>query len=420
MKIKITNAVIKAAALLALSTINSQLSIYAQGSLTPPGAPAPTMKTLDQLDAKLEKRTPISSAPFTINSPGSYYLTANVTVSSGNAITVVANNVTLDLNGFTIASTENPAAAGCAIAVGSSSAVTNVSILNGFISGGVINNGGIYSGPGFGYGVYAPGGNPAVNVRVSGVSVYGCRYYGIFLLYNNTSVQSCNVNTVGSYGIDAQSVSDSVVLNCGTGTALTATTANNCYAVLSGSGDGIFSDTAINCYGSTPSGHGVYAAQSATCCVGTSGSGYGLWADGGANNCFGEASSGTGLYAGEANNCDGSTFGGSGYGIYAATASNCRGSSNGGSYGLYADSAQNCEGVSQTSDGVHTTQIAVGCYGVSYGGAAFDGLYTSGIAMGCSGFSDSGTGLGALIAEVCHGATTSGTAFAVTHNVNSY
>ena len=44
---------------------------FPQGSLTPPGAPAPTMKSLDQIEA----RTPISSAPFTINASGSYYLT---------------------------------------------------------------------------------------------------------------------------------------------------------------------------------------------------------------------------------------------------------------------------------------------------------------------------------------------------------
>jgi len=41
---------------------------FAQGSLTPPGAPAPTMKSLDQI----EPRTPISSLPFTISSSGSY------------------------------------------------------------------------------------------------------------------------------------------------------------------------------------------------------------------------------------------------------------------------------------------------------------------------------------------------------------
>ena len=66
--------------------------ILAQGLLTPPGAPAPTMKTLDQVEA----RTPISSAPFTISTSGSYYLTGNLTVTSGTAITIAADQVTLD------------------------------------------------------------------------------------------------------------------------------------------------------------------------------------------------------------------------------------------------------------------------------------------------------------------------------------
>ena len=49
------------------ATFNPQLStVFAQGSLTPPGAPAPTMKTL----AQIEPRMPISSAPFTISVPG--------------------------------------------------------------------------------------------------------------------------------------------------------------------------------------------------------------------------------------------------------------------------------------------------------------------------------------------------------------
>src|SRR5438093_13648705 len=81
-------------------------SAFAQGSLTPPGAPGPTMKSLDQLDAKLEKRTPISSAPFNITNSGSYYLTTNLNVAAGDAIAISVNGVTLDLNGFTIASTE--------------------------------------------------------------------------------------------------------------------------------------------------------------------------------------------------------------------------------------------------------------------------------------------------------------------------
>src|SRR5207244_2456549 len=75
---------------------------FAQGSLAPPGAPVLTMTSLDQI----EPRTPISSAPFTITNSGSYYLTTNLNVTAGDAITVSANGVTLDLNGFTIASTE--------------------------------------------------------------------------------------------------------------------------------------------------------------------------------------------------------------------------------------------------------------------------------------------------------------------------
>src|SRR5438094_3223557 len=79
-------------------------SILAQGRLTPPGAPAPTMKSLDQIEA----RTPISSLPFTIpfnNNSGSYYLTKNLSVSTGNGIDIQGDNVMVDLNGFTISST---------------------------------------------------------------------------------------------------------------------------------------------------------------------------------------------------------------------------------------------------------------------------------------------------------------------------
>ena len=122
-----------------LSTLNYQPStLFAQGSLTPPGAPAPTMKTLDQIEA----RTPISSAPFTISLSGSYYLTKNLTVSGGNAITIAASAVTLDLNGFTISSTAS-SATGNAILLNSS--LHNITIRDGFIESGVVYSGGNYN-----------------------------------------------------------------------------------------------------------------------------------------------------------------------------------------------------------------------------------------------------------------------------------
>lgn len=90
------NTVTALSAVLALS-----LSPFANaaGPLAPPGPPAPLFKTLQEV----EPRTPISSLPFVINQPGSYYVISNLVGAAGqNGITINSDCVTLDLMGFEV------------------------------------------------------------------------------------------------------------------------------------------------------------------------------------------------------------------------------------------------------------------------------------------------------------------------------
>ena len=314
------------------------------------------MKSLDQIEA----RTPISALPITINAAGSYYLTGNLNVTAGDGITITANQVTVDLNGFTISSTANPAA-GTAIRLQNGS--TDITILNGRIKGGITFSvgTGTFTGDGFQNGISFSG-MQVFNVRVSGLSISGVQQTGINLgvQKNGNIVESCNVQTAGNGGIMAAVVSRSVANLCGF--------------------------------------FGISAASSAS-------------------DCIGNSNLGTGLSASVAINCAGRSFGNS-TGLDASSATNCTGVSADG-FGLNATTAVNCYGISDTSNGIHAFTVT-GCYGQSGSnrgisadiatssmgfcqlGVSF-GMNITHIATNCYGFSSGGVGLATYIANSCRG-----------------
>jgi hypothetical protein len=199
--------------------------------------------SLEAIGAATDKRTQIpgGTATVTIGTPGSYVLMGNLTVATGNGILINASDVSLDLNGFTIAST-SPTASGDAIGLGSE--VQRISISNGAIRSGTTYSGGVFSnGPGFDSGINWRSLAPR-SVQVSGVSITGIRGYGIDLGSDQSSiVQACSVRIAGTIGIRAGVVTDSSVTTGPSTTISAARIANSVGARADGSGTGLDTQT---------------------------------------------------------------------------------------------------------------------------------------------------------------------------------
>lgn len=121
-----------AAAPITVSLLLLAPRLRAQGSLTPPGAPSPTLKTLGQIEPRTDIATlPGSASAVTvISQAGSYYLSGNLAGASGkDAIVVTAAGVTIDLNGFTISADPSRAAI-------LASGIASVTVRNGRLIGG--------------------------------------------------------------------------------------------------------------------------------------------------------------------------------------------------------------------------------------------------------------------------------------------
>jgi hypothetical protein len=195
--------------------------------------------------------TKITSVPYEIKNSGFYFLGGNLTSSgSGNAITVSADNVTLDLMGFSL-SHPGPLVAGTGILM---SGRYNVEIRNGTVRG-------------FNVGILEDNLLTGAQHRVSNVRAI-TNAYSIWLYGKNHLVNACSgsYGTIGIY-VTTGVITGSVACNnseCGIelvgAGSLTGNIANN-----NGSTGFLFGDTNILVDRNSASGNGTnYSAGGAS------------------------------------------------------------------------------------------------------------------------------------------------------------
>lgn len=361
-----------------LALLSLALPALPQGSLTPPGAPAPTMKRLDEVEARTivnATNTPGNAgSAYIISAPGSYYLTGNISVTSGNGIMISADDVRLDLNGFRIFSN---AAGGSGSGVVVSGGPSGIAICNGAITGTTSISGLIYSAGGFLTGISIP---VAAHVQIDRLRLTRIGGDGILVNGSATVVTNCSVYIAKGSGISATN-------GC----------VENCVAEACGQ-HGIQGDVLENCVGNTKDDSftfaGIYAFSSAHNCTGRADHRalFGLTADT-ALNCTGSNTGGTyGLFCfSDATNCIGTNSGTTTatYGLYCATATNCSGkntSTGASTYGLLTTNAMNCtgttSGTASTNRGISALGTLTSCRGVGGGGTAV--AIEAAIAIGCT------------------------------------
>jgi hypothetical protein len=124
-------------AVVAVWAVTSLVSLVRAGPMDPPGPPTGgTMKPLDQIEPRTAIWQPgAGDFPIVISQPGSYYLVENITgVADKDGILIMADNVTLDLNGFTLKGAEGKSSYnGITVPLDPTGTVYNLSIFNGTI-----------------------------------------------------------------------------------------------------------------------------------------------------------------------------------------------------------------------------------------------------------------------------------------------
>lgn len=300
----------------------SAATTLAQGSLTPPGAPGPTMIRLDQINGRIPlidglHGTSINADThtITITQPGSYYLTGHVLIlpgGPGHGVVIAADDVTLDLNGYSLRSTAT-AATGNAITFTAPRTGTGgigfrqrIRIFNGTISGGATlgynttsNTYEIVPGGGFQSGVVPLYGEETTqidSVVVENLMVNGMNESGIILgIRSQSIVRDCLVSICGNQGIQAGLVENTMVRTAGYG-GISGTVVRGCEASTY-LNSGIYGDTVSDSVGyAYSSGPGITAESASNSkghCTGNAGTGLRAKI---ATNCVGLATGNVGTF----------------------------------------------------------------------------------------------------------------------------
>jgi parallel beta-helix repeat protein len=296
--------------------------VFGQGSLTPPGAPGATMKSLEQLDQaiagvsnaveQVETRIDLATVAgnanhhHIINQPGSYYLSGNLGVTKTRGISIYAANVTLDLNGFTVSRSAGTGGYGIYVFTTGNQATVRDGSVSGFQSGIVASSG-------------------AECVSLFNIKASQCSEYGIYAYGAGARLVDCIATRNTGGGIYARN-----------GASLSGCIASynrGMYGIYANYGSTLSDCTASFNTGIGSSSYGIYTLRSSvigctasnnsnTNSPGTSSQGVGIYVSGGlVKDCAVSNNRGDGIWVGSdslvsGNQCESNGNGGDGAGIH--------------------------------------------------------------------------------------------------------
>jgi nitrous oxidase accessory protein NosD len=162
-----------------------------------------------QTAAPVNTAMSISKVPFVITKPGLYMVKKDLVLASatGNAITINASDVTLDLGGHVLSSSAPQDISNNSYGVTTTGTAQDITVRN-----GTLRN--------FSIGVYLDTNTDSSRVLVEDVTVANCGYYGIHAQGYSSEVRGCHVLDAGYqsansniFGISAYGISVKVVGN---------------------------------------------------------------------------------------------------------------------------------------------------------------------------------------------------------------